>query len=125
MARIESAEDEIMNVNPLIEEALEDIGCPTAALTYDGDEDTYIVYTVWSEKPTEYADDEAVMEKTSVTVNIYSGGDLKELRKKVRQQLRKAGFSIVDTREMYNKEVKRVQVSIEIVYECVPEEADE
>lgn len=114
-----------MNVNPLIEEALEEVGCPTAALTYNGDDDTYIVYTAWSEKPTEYADDEAIMEKTSVTVNIYSSGDLKELRKKVRTRLREAGFSIVGTREMYNTEAKRVQVSIEIVYECVPEEADE
>jgi hypothetical protein len=83
-----------MNINPLIQSTLADVGCPVDPIKHDGSEDTYIVYYTYSEVPELFADDECIEEGTYGTVTIYSKGDFKALAKTVKAKLQQAGFTI-------------------------------
>lgn len=82
-----------MNVNPLIESAVSNIGCPVSAASHEGREDTYIVYYTLLENPDMYADDESQEETTFVTVTIYSKKDYKQLAKDIKRMMKQAGFT--------------------------------
>lgn len=84
-----------MNINPLIESALSEIGCPVDTIEHDGTEDVYIVYYTYSENDELYADDAPIVEGTYGTVTIFSKGDFKTLANDVKSKLRQAGFTIL------------------------------
>jgi hypothetical protein len=83
-----------VNINPKIESALTDIGCPVDPIKHDGAEDKYIVYYTYSEVPEFFADDEPIIEGTYGTVTIYCKGNFKALAADVKSRLRQAGFTI-------------------------------
>lgn len=82
-----------MNVNPLIENALLNIGCPVDVAYHEGREDTYIVYYTLLENPDLYADDEEQEETTYITITIYSKVDYKQLVKEIKNRMKQAGFT--------------------------------
>lgn len=112
-----------MNVNPLIENALSNIGCPVSPIRYRGKSDTYITYYTTLESDEIFADDIAVGAGTEVTVDVYSKGNFKSLVKEVRKRLKRAGFSILPSGlELFEPETGYYHVVIEIYIEGLEEE---
>lgn len=112
-----------MNVNPLIEQALDGIGCPVSPIIFDGDADTYITYYTMSEADEEFADDVAIGAGTEATVNVFSKSNFKSLVKEVRKRLRQAGFSVLPSGlELFESETGYYHVVIEIYIEGLEDE---
>ena len=112
-----------MNVNPLIEQALDGIGCPVSPIIYGGDADTYITYYTTVEADGEFADDEAIGAGTETTVNVFSKSNFKSLVKEVRKRLKQAGFSVLPSGlELYEPDTGYYHVVIEIYIEGLEDE---
>lgn len=107
-----------MNVNPLIEGALADIGCPVSPIKYSGKADSYITYYTTSEADEIFADDVAIGAGTDATVDVYSKENFKRLVKEVRKNLKQSGFSILPSGlELFEPETGYYHVVIEIYIE--------
>ena len=111
-----------MNINPLIENALSDIGCPVSPIRFTGKNGTYITYYTTSEADEIFADDEAIGGGTNATVDVYSKGNFKSLVKEVKKKLKQAGFSILPSGlELFEPETGYYHVVIEIYIEGLEE----
>lgn len=83
-----------MNINPLIESALDSVGCPVSPIKHNGSEDTYIVYYTLLEQGELFSDDDVIAEGTYGTVTVFSKKNFKALVKSVKQKLKQVGFTI-------------------------------
>lgn len=116
-----------MNVNPIIEKALEGLTCrgervPVSPIARQKDTDAYITYYTYLERPADYADDEPQCEETSATVDVWCRSDFKALLREVKKRLRTAGFSIQGIGpEQYESSTKIYHVPIDIYIEGMDE----
>ncbi|WP_027628115.1 hypothetical protein [Ruminiclostridium cellobioparum] len=112
-----------MNVNPLIEDALSNIGCPVSPIKYSGKSESYITYYTLLESDEIFADDIAIGAGTEATVDVYSKGNFKSLVKEVKKKLKQAGFSILPSGlELYEPETGYYHIVIEIYIEGMEDE---
>lgn len=112
-----------MNINQTIEEALKDVVpyiWPLCA-PEDSAPETYIVYAPELEKPELYADDEDQEWVHYMRINLFQKkekGSYLELRKKIREKLREAGFTLTDILTFYESETGYYH----LCFECYLEE---
>ena len=85
----------MIDVNRKIMETLkplEDEGVPVRCLKYSGDKKKYVTFFIYSEKESEFEDDDAKLFESYIQVDIWSNGNYKELAKKVVKLMKSAGF---------------------------------
>lgn len=81
-----------MNTRPILKAALEDIGIPAAAITYQGEADEYITYNDTISEETMYADDESHAEVVTVNVHYFTRRPDADMRAEIKSRMKKAGF---------------------------------
>jgi len=102
-----------MNVNPVLESALESLGIPVEFGTYSGTAETYITYYILSDSGALYADDEAQYDIASCTIDIYSKTNYKSLLRTVKSLLRLADFNVSQGPEQYEDDTGFYHATIE------------
>lgn len=107
----------MVEVDRLIFRTLKTLKCEVFKFRAVTDEPVYIVYYIWNERDDKFAGDAPMGGTAMATVSIYSFEEEKKLAQAVRSKLRKAGFSILGTQEVFNDDTGRVQTIIEIMYE--------
>lgn len=87
-----------MNGNPIVMEALSDLGVPVRWLEYKGGAPEYIVFNDALNAPSLYADDCDALDTVIIQVHHYTRDDPNNGRvKQIRRRLRAAGFTILET----------------------------
>jgi hypothetical protein len=102
-----------MNINQIISNALSSMDVPVWPNHYDGNASAYIIFNYADERPETYADDEDILDETSIQVHLYTKSDPQADKKKIRRLLRAAGFSITGTQEFYEDDTKFNHIVIE------------
>lgn len=90
-----------MNINSIVKTALAPLGLPVYANVYTGTADSYITFNYADERPELRADDEDVLDETTIQVHYFTRGNPQAAKKAIRRLLRAAGFTIQSTQEMY------------------------
>lgn len=90
-----------MNVNAIVKSALASLNLPIAANVYTGTADEYITFNYADERPALRADDEDVLDETTIQVHYFTRGNPQTNKKAIRRLLRAAGFTIQSTQETY------------------------
>lgn len=101
-----------MNVNPLIVSALSPLGFPVSPNVYKGTATEYITFNYADERPAVYADDEDILDETTVQVHYFTKGNPQANKKAIRRLLRSSGFSIQSTQELYESDTGYTHVVI-------------
>lgn len=101
-----------MNVNPLIVRALSPLGLPVAPNAYKGTATEYITFNYADERPIVSADDEDILDATTVQVHYFTKGNPQANKKAIRRLLRSAGFSIQSTQELYENDTGYTHVIV-------------
>ena len=86
-----------MNANPLVMQALGDLGIPVRWLEYEGKADEYIVFNDALNAPAMYGDDNDVIDKVVLQIHHYTKTDPHARIVQIRKALRSAGFTILET----------------------------
>lgn len=106
-----------MSLNSLIESTLSPLDVPVYPNTYDGEEDTYIVFNTYNEAPEMNADDEEIITKYFIQVDVFSSGNYLSLVKKVKRLMKDVGFGRMFESETYDTEMKKNRKIIRFNYE--------
>lgn len=102
-------------MNKLVKSILDPIGVPVANVTYLGDENTYIVFNIWS-VPGLHADDTEIKTEHTVQIDIFSPGNLTNLAKQVKSRMLGAGFMREYENEGYVEEAKKFRKTYRFNY---------
>lgn len=103
----------VVNINPLIENAFENYRLPIAYKTYKGKEKSYLTYYTWSQRPDNYYDDESHTTIAYGTIDIYSSGNFKNILNEVIEILEQNDFTVTDIEsEDYEEDSKLYHVPI-------------
>ena len=86
-----------MNANPIIMQALGNLGIPVSWLEYKGDAEEYIVFNDALNAPGLYGDDGDVVDRVVVQIHHYTKTDPHARITQIRRALRSAGFTILET----------------------------
>ena len=102
-----------MNVNPLVISALRPIlGVDPSPNKYTGSASEYISFQYADERPEVSADDEDIIDSTTIQVHGYTKGNPQALKKAIRKALRSAGFLIQSTQEMHEDDTGYTHVIV-------------
>lgn len=87
-----------MNINPILEKAFENfevdgLQIPIAFKKYSGTASTYLTYYTYLIKPESFADDQPIVSATYGTIDIFSKGNFKKIKKEVKKKLKEKGFT--------------------------------
>lgn len=102
-----------MNVNPVIIAALSPLNMPVEPNFFEGSAEEYIVFNYVDERPAQNADDEDILDETIVRINYFTKSNPQDNKKAIRRLMRAAGFSIVDTQEVYEDDTKLTHIIVE------------
>ena len=86
-----------MNANPLIMQALGNLGIPVCWLEYMGNAEEYIVFNDTLNAPGLYGDDGDVIDKVVLQIHHYTKTDPHGRITEIRRALRNAGFTVLET----------------------------
>lgn len=86
-----------MNANPLVMAALGGLPIPVCWLEYKGKAEEYITFNDALNAPSLYADDLDELDTVILQIHHYTKGDPQKRLKEIRNALRKAGFTILET----------------------------
>ena len=110
-----------MNTNPLILNALKNIGIPVEPIHYSGSDKEYITFIDADNRAVDYADDEDITESAIIQVHYFTQNNPKNKSKEIRKALRNAGFLYLNTQEFYEKEEQYFHTIIEVRYDDASE----
>ena len=102
-----------MNINPLVISALSSLNLPVVPDEYTGTDTEYITFNYVIEDPLLYADGADQAEETIFRVNYFTKDDPQATKKLIRKLLRSAGFTIVDTTELFETDTKYHHIIVE------------
>lgn len=106
-----------MNVDGLLKQTLEALGVPVARLKYDGKAKTFITYQLVVGRDIHFTDDDNEAEEFTYRVDIYSKTDYISLMRRVKTELKSAGFfGIVFDPEVFESETGYFHIPVEIKY---------
>lgn len=111
-----------MNINETVISALASLSLPVAANVYTGTADSYITFNYADERPALRADDEDVLDETTIQVHYFTRGNPQTNKKAIRRLLRAAGFTIQSTQEIYESDTGYTHV---VVYAWVDGAVDD
>lgn len=101
-----------MNVNPLVISALAPMNMPVEPNVYEGVKENYITFNYADERPALNADDEDILDETIVDIHCFTKSDPQSHKKAIRRYMRTAGFSIMDTQELYEDDTKYTHIVV-------------
>jgi hypothetical protein len=105
-----------MNVNPLIEEIFKNFEVdgeqiPVNFLFYTGKSDSYLTYYTWQNTAKDFWDGMHHAETASVTIDVFSRKNFKNLVEAVKQKMIEGGFTWTDNAaETYEQDTKYFHV---------------
>lgn len=111
-----------MNLNGKLKDLLEATGLPVEQDEYTGVEDKYITFTYEDERPETYADNKVTNDTAYLQIQMVTpkGFNYFGLKKKIRDLLEEADFSVVSTRsflgDVYQGTEKTRQTVFEVSY---------
>jgi len=108
-----------MNVNPIVTSALSSLELPVFPNVYDGTKAEYITFNYSDERPAVRADDEDILDETTIQVHYFTKTNPQSMKKAIRKALRAAGFSIISTQEFYESDTKYYHVVVEAYVEGI------
>lgn len=105
-----------MNAKELLLTALAPAGLPVYATVYEGRGDEFVVYLLPEERPELCGDDWQLTEICYPQVHYFTRRDPTATKKRLRALLRRAGFVVTGTEELYEKDTRyhHVIISAEI-----------
>ena len=78
---------------------------PVAHLRYKGNARKYVTWTITSESPALFADDEPLCSICSLDVDIFSEGNYLDIKKAIKQKMKNNDWAwIEDSEEMYEED---------------------
>ena len=95
-----------MSVNGEVIAALNGIGAPVQFQHYSGDDDPYITFFTYLDKPEQHADDRETITGYYVQVDIWSKGDYTVLVKTVHQRMIDVGYRKQNFYDLYEEDLK-------------------
>jgi len=101
-----------MNVNAKVINALSSLNIPVHADIYNGPDDEYITFNYADERPALRADDEDILDETTIQVHYFTRSNPQNNKKAIRRNLRSVGFSIQSTQEFYEDDTGYFHVII-------------
>ncbi len=110
-----------MNTNPLVMDALKDIGVPIQWMRYIGNAEEYITFHDSDNRPCFFGDNQALMDIAYVQVHFFTPNNPKTMAKKIRKQLRQAGFTYLSTTEIFENETNYFHTIIEVMVSGISE----
>lgn len=102
-----------MNVNPLIISALSQFNKPVFPDVYKGEEREYFTFNYSDERPLLIADNEDIMDDTTIQVHYFTPNDPHTMKKNIRQALREKDFIIMNTSQFYESDKDLNHVVVE------------
>lgn len=110
-----------MNTNPIIVNALKPIGLPVQWLHYTGDAKEYIVFNDTDNRSSLWGDNEEMMDVAYCQIHFFTPNNPKLTAKKIRKQLRQAGFTYLSTTEIYEADTRLYHTIIAVMIEGISE----
>ena len=95
-----------MSINKEVLSALKDIQVPVRFQTYTGNEETYITFFTYLDRPEQHADDDEIATGYYVQIDIWSNGDYTEIAKEVHQSMLTANFTKLNFYDLYEEDLK-------------------
>ncbi|SKC57676.1 hypothetical protein [Maledivibacter halophilus] len=95
-----------MSINKKVISALKDIGVPVRFQTYSGDEETYITFFIYLDKPELHSDDKELINGYYVQIDIWSKEDYTDLVDTVYTRIIDAGFTKLNFYDLYEEDTK-------------------
>ena len=88
---------------------------PVSPNEYSGEYDEYITFNYADERDAYYADDDAIFDRTEVQIHMFTRKNPQPFKNQIRRYLRKAGFTISNTVELYENDSKINHIVVECV----------
>lgn len=101
-----------MNVNFMVVNALSSLSLPVSANVYNGTAEEYVTFNYADERPALRADDEDILDETTIQVHYFTRTDPSTNKKSIRRLLRAAGFTIQSTQELYESDTEYFHVVV-------------
>ena len=95
-----------MSINKEVLSALKDIQVPVRFQTYTGNEETYITFFTYLDRPEQHADDGEIVTGYYVQIDIWSKGDYTNLSKEVHQSMLAANFTKLNFYDLYESDTR-------------------
>ena len=93
-----------MNINSIVVNALSPLEMPVAFNVYSGSADEYVTVNYADERPEVNADDEDILDVTTIQVHYFTKTNPQANKKAIRKALRAVDFSIQSTQELYESD---------------------
>jgi len=106
-----------VSLNKLIKETLEPLGVPVSFANYNNTADTYIVFLEYNQAPRINADDEELITKHFLQVDVFSKGNFLDLVKQLKKRMKAVGFARMFESETYDEDMKMFRKIIRFNYE--------
>ncbi len=110
------------SLNKIIMDTLKPLNVPVASMRYNQTADTYIVFLVYNEAPEMSADDEEIITKYFIQMDVFSSGNFTKLVKDVVKLMKNAGFGRMFASETYDEDMKKFRKILRFDYETKIEE---
>ncbi len=95
-----------MSINKEVLSALKDIQVPVRFQTYTGNEETYITFFTYLDRPEQHADDGEIATGYYVQIDIWSKSDYTEIAKEVHQSMLTANFTKLNFYDLYESDTR-------------------
>lgn len=108
-----------MSINKDVTFALKNIGVPVSFQTYSGNEETYITFFTYLDKPEEHADDEESATGYYVQVDIWSKTDYTSLAKEVHKCMLTAHFRKLNFYDLFEDDTRTYHKVMRFIKEVI------
>lgn len=105
-----------MSINKLIKDTLESLQIPVEFQTYDGEDDPYITFFCYNEQGEKFADDDEIETGFYMQVDIWSKGNIEQLKINVINLLKEAGFKRKTVQDLYESDTQTYHKCIRFFY---------
>ena len=95
-----------MSINKEVLSALKDIHVPVRFQTYTGNEETYITFFTYLDRPEQHADDVEIATGYYIQIDIWSKADYTNLSKEVHQSMLTANFTKLNFYDLYESDTR-------------------
>ena len=108
-----------MSINKDVTFALKNIGVPVSFQTYSGNEETYITFFTYLDKPEEHADDEESVTAYYVQVDIWTKTDYTNLAKEVHGCMLIAHFRKLNFYDLFEDDTRTYHKVMRFIKEVI------
>lgn len=106
-----------MNLNQKVIAALSSLSIDIVANVYNGTSTEYIVFDYSDERPSNWADDEALEDETYLRVHYFTKTNPKTKKDTIRTLMKNAGFIVVSTDELYEDDTSYNHIIVTVLYD--------